>query len=616
MEKAKWIWINGENNQDEYGEFISTFTVLNDEKVIVNLSSDSVYNLFVNGDLVAFSNCSDFPWFKYYDEIDITKYCKEQNELKVVVWYSGLDTQTYITDKAGVIFEVEQNGKVLAYSSKETKCRKMIEYKNGYKKLLTLQLGYSFLYDGRDFVKEYTKSVEVEKQSKLHKRPIKLLRLEDKSACKIIKQDKSVLVDIGKETAGFLEFDIESETEQKLTITYGEHIVDGGVRRNIGIRDFSLEYIAKKGKNVYTNTIRRIAGRYIEIFSESPIKVNYLGIRAVNYPLTVNGKKFNDELTQKIYDTCIDTLRLCIHEHYEDCPWREQALYTMDSRNQMLCGYYVFEGTEYQRYNLGLIAKSIRDDGLLAICAPSGLDVPIPFFSLCYILEVYEYVKYTKDTDFIEEIKDVLTKIIKTFEGKLDENNLITSFPYPYWNFYEWADESNNEWQITRTATDKNVVSYDLILNCMYVYVGQMYNELLNENIEVEKVKKSIEKVFKNGEVYRLSNLTEKSSQLGNSLAILIGLGGKKLAEKIVKGDGMISATLSMRAFVYDALLKTDKEYKKYILNDIKERYGKMLNSGATSFWETEKGEADFDGAGSMCHGWSAIPIYYFNILK
>ena len=31
-----------------------------------------------------------------------------------------------------------------------------------------------------------------------------------------------------------------------------------------------------------------------------------------------------------------------MHEHYEDTPWREQAFYVADSRNQALCGYYAF----------------------------------------------------------------------------------------------------------------------------------------------------------------------------------------------------------------------------------------------------------------------------------
>ena len=28
------------------------------------------------------------------------------------------------------------------------------------------------------------------------------------------------------------------------------------------------------------------------------------------------------------------------------------------------------------------------------------------------------------------------------------------------------------------------------------------------------------------------------------------------------------------------------------------------------------KGESDFSKAGSLCHGWSAMPIYYYNILS
>lgn len=40
-----------------------------------------------------------------------------------------------------------------------------------------------------------------------------------------------------------------------------------------------------------------------------------------------------------------------------------------------------------------------------------------------------------------------------------------------------------------------------------------------------------------------------------------------------------------------------------------------MLDDGATTFWETELGADDFGGAGSLCHGWSAIPIYYLSVL-
>ena len=68
-----------------------------------------------------------------------------------------------------------------------------------------------------------------------------------------------------------------------------------------------------------------------------------------------------------------------------------------------------------------------------------------------------------------------------------------------------------------------------------------------------------------------------------------------------------------MKTFFYDALLKVDGKHSKFILEDIKKDYSYMLSQGATTFWETIKGAEDFNGAGSLCHGWSAMPVYYYN---
>ena len=615
---AKWIWTSDKERENEYSEFVEKFSVSNGEKVVLNISCDGVYSVYINGELAAFSACADYPYYKFYDEIDISKFCKKENEIKIVVCHLGKDSQTYIKDSAGVIFEITANEKTVAKSDKNTLSRVMNEYKNGYDKMITLQLGQSFLYDNTVVKSGYSESVVIDKTYDLHKRNIKGLKLCDRLPINIFEKENSVIIDMGKEVAGFLDMDIESPESQKLLIAYGEHLEDGIVRRIIGIRDFSVEFVAKKGDNKYLNALRRLGGRYLQIYSDYPVKINYIGIRPVEYPVKAKKAEFFDELMQRIYDTSVYTLKCCMHEHYEDCPWREQALYTMDSRNQMLFGYYAFEdgNKEYVRHNLILIAKGLREDGLLSLCFPTGIDIPIPFFSLVYLIQVYEYIRYTKDESIMEEVGEAAKKIFLTFAGKVEENGLIPTFPYPCWNFYEWAEESNNEWQITRTKDDKDVKSYDLILNCMFVYCAGYYEKLFGEKYSVEKTKKAIKETFYNGKYYKLSNITEKSSQLGNSLAILIGLGDEELAERIISDKEMIAATLSMRAFLYDALLTLGDKYKGYILNDIKEKYKKMLDAGATTFWETEKGAADFDGAGSLCHGWSALPVYYFNILN
>ena len=73
-----------------------------------------------------------------------------------------------------------------------------------------------------------------------------------------------------------------------------------------------------------------------------------------------------------------------------------------------------------------------------------------------------------------------------------------------------------------------------------------------------------------------------------------------------------------MNSFRFDALLKADFErFKSVILDEIDRDYLYMLRGGATSFWETIMGESDIIGVcGSLCHGWSALPIYYYEILN
>ena len=48
------------------------------------------------------------------------------------------------------------------------------------------------------------------------------------------------------------------------------------------------------------------------------------------------------------------------------------------------------------------------------------------------------------------------------------------------------------------------------------------------------------------------------------------------------------------------------------VLEQIETVWSKMLSAGAQTFWETEAGSGDFDRSGSLCHGWSAVPLYIF----
>ena len=115
--------------------------------------------------------------------------------------------------------------------------------------------------------------------------------------------------------------------------------------------------------------------------------------------------------------------------------------------------------------------------------------------------------------------------------------------------------------------------------------------------------------------------LTDKDefNVLSNVLAVLAGVvtgdEAKELCERFLSAD-IIDCTLSLKALKYEALLKADpQKHRETVLNEIKKDYLPMLQAGATSAWETVEGAVAFGNAGSLCHGWSAAPVYYYHIL-
>lgn len=632
FEGCNWIWCNNSPLSDEYSEFYASFTA-NSGNTVLRISADSNYAVYINGSLAAFGQYADFPYDKVYDEIDLSDFVVfGLNHLAIIVWYYGIDTtQVYFPGKAAVKFEVLCEDRQVAASTQNTVSRMSRCYGNHRNKIITDQLGLSFFYDA---TKEdnwmngelvgFNKSFEINQELPLRKRPCKKLELQTKRMGKEIKRfsDTDLLFDLGTNEVGFLYIETDSKTEQTLTIAYGEHIADGKVRRIICDRDFSVDVKVKKGHTVYLNPFRRLGCKYLELFSESAVDVK-IGIVPTVYPLTECKKPVLTKEENEIYDACIRTLRLCMHEHYEDCPWREQALYCMDSRNQMLLGYFAFNEYEFPRSNLQLISKDNRKDGLLSICFPIKKDLVIPSFSLHYFTECLEYYIYSNDITLLEEVYPKLCSIIKAFIDKMNiEGDVIMPFEND-WNFYEWRKGLDGHDGYNRYIPD---VLLNALLSIALQNMDKICNIIgksTNYSKIAEKLNQNINKTFFDEEkgLYFDQDDTKRFSQLGNSLAILCGAASdtlaKEICEKLISDNSLTKISLSMQTFMFDALLKCDKEkYKDYILEDILIKYRPMIDYGVGTVWETELGESDFGYAGSLCHGWSAIPIYYYHILK
>ena len=649
FEKSKWIWTDAEALPDEYAEFIEQVDFFG-KKAEMYISSDSNYTVYVNGTLAAFGQYADFPYMKVYDCLDLSGYMRQgKNVIAIRVWYYGIaTTSTYYPGTAGLIYAMYSDGVISAYSSAKTLSRPSPTFVPHKCKSITMQLGISFEYDSKradawmlgevDEKYPFTNSREIDISTKMRPRTClptefgETVRGREISGTGITPMSRcGRIFDLGREAVGFISLKFKAESDSPVTVAFGEHIVDGHVRREVGGRDFSFVYHPTRGEiNYYMNAFRRFGCRYIELISDAPITDAEVYLRSVIYP-TVR-REYPDSLTlaeQKIYDACVYTLECCMHEHYEDCPWREQALYTMDSRNQMLAGYYAFGEYLFPKANLELIAEDNRPDGLLSICYPVKRDFAIPSFSLHFITECEEYLGYSGDEDFIRRIYHKIEKTLNTFISRIDGTGLVKSFEGKnMWNFYEWEDGLDGEICSGKKALPTR---YDALLNTLLSYaISRMIS--INERLGFDtdslvKTKNAINRAinahfYNDGAgLYETAEGTGHYAKLTNALAILSGAAegevARAIAERLATDSTLVDASLSMRAFLYDALISVDKDrYSAFVLADIERIYTPMLKTGNNTVWETELGEKDFDSAGSMCHGWSAIPIYYFNTLK
>ncbi len=602
MKNAKWVWCGEIPGKNEFAYFRTEFFCNGPTRI--RICADTEYVAFVNGSLATFNVFAGYPELKYYNDDDITALCTGgANVLEITARYEGVDSLTHIASGGGLIFEVESGGKTVAFSSEDTPSCVDARYLSYNERRITWQLGLS-----ADMVNaqngELHKSFETAVKCRLMPRPVGQLELG-----KFVpgREIRAGLYDLGKETVGYLRVSVNAKSGRRIKIAFGEHVADGKVRRLVGGRDFSLDFYCGEGLNEFTNYFVRVGARYLEIVDGDPGDLISVGLVPCVYPLTLKKRDIPSKYWE-IYNVCVDTLRLSMHNHYEDCPWREQALYVLDSRNQMLCGYYCFEETDFQRANLVFMKNGRMKNGLLELTYPAVNTPAIPFFSLMYPVAVREYVDHTSDRSIIDEVSETMRGILDGISRFRQDDGLIHNPPAPFWNFYEWTDTSDGHGDTAGRA--------DLILNCAYVLSARAVCSLLGEDCEkyaVAETLAAIKKFFfseKTG-LFRSSDTVEKPTRTGQAFALLCGLGDRRTVEAL-KNAGIEDSTLSMMGFVYDALIENGGSTNtEYVLDDIYKKYSYMLSQGATSFWETLDGEKAFDNAGSLCHGWSAIHVKY-----
>jgi hypothetical protein len=694
--EANWIWPwKFKDKVNQYVLFNHVFHVETpDMDGELLISSESNFTVFLNDVFVASGQFHDFPGEPTYSKIVLKGLRTGDNTLTIRGYHFGVSHSAHISSTPSLIYMLSY-GDVCIGSGTDTRYRLDPAYRSGELDRITCQMGFVFEYDARyhnngDKEWQLIESTDIVERPMPSLRPLPMPKVGERTSMQIMTQgrlirnkesdEKSIgelmqsdflssasveeiflsrssgidsgysvrkevlekhgvylIIDMEREECGYIALDIEAPSGTVVDIAVGQHLDDMRVRSHVGGRNFASRYICGSGRQFFIHHNNRYSGRYLQLNiprSEETLNVFYAGLLPVEYPVKTRGNfSSGDPITDKIYETCGRTLHLCMHEHYEDTPWREQALYANDARNQALAGYYVFGEREFPRVSFDLLGKSVRSDDFVAITAPSDVfDFCIPSFTFSWFMGMRDLLMFTGNESFLESYIPQIRRMLKSLSDTCDDGLLPCPRGTSYWHFYDWEDgldgvEQGGWLNIQSTRYDAPLNLFFILslqaVACILQYLGHKgeAEELLKQ---AENVKERVIDMFWDNERQLFRTYVGRQGrnnhfcELTQALAILADLGDTERLDHLRRcliddENDLVKTSLSQSFYKYQALFQGAEQYGQWAFNDIRKKWSYMLYHGATSFWETLKGQADFDNAGSLCHGWSAIPAYFFH---
>ena len=695
--KTNWIWMRNWTAEDKEEAALVLFRKEIDiqrmpQKGIIQVSADSRYKLYVNGQLAEIGPCKGDRQIWFADKVNLMPYLKKgKNVLAVrVLRYPTVQNKgcfgIYRTEFPGFFAEgkiLDDEGKEYSLDARDGwKVRKDENFHivSGSELFAPLQIlentrgalwqaGWmnpEYDTEGWEAPYRYSDMNQAVSPGNLQKRPIPFLfRKESRFGDVVQTQDKiiskeewqkflngeqsilippnakvSVEISAGVERTAYLHLALEQGAKAQISILQSEGYVLGGERGDLKVpvkgnrEDYKAGFLAgftdhyicagfgtKESPEVYEpfwfRTFRFI--RFEMKTYEEPLVLRNFTYTETGYPLNVQTKAdASDERFKKIWEISERTLRCCMHETYEDCPFYEQLQYAMDIRAQILYTYAISADDRLARKCMEDFRRSQRYDGLLNCAAPRYDASVIPGFSIYYILMLYDHMMYFGDKELLENHMPTVEGILQFFHRNRNSKGYVEKIgglngKARFWSFIDWAVEWENTTGIP-PAVLKGPVTMESLLYILGLQKAAKIAEYLNRKEQsallmqrAEQVQEAV-RTFCTGKDGMLQDGPgiEEYSQHTQVFAVLTDtVAGEQAKENLRKTilykEKYSQCSVAMVYYLFRALEKTG-------MYELTESYWniwqRMIDKHTTTCVEDEVQER------SECHAWGALILY------
>ncbi|MBP5167030.1 MAG: hypothetical protein ILP09_07200 [Oscillospiraceae bacterium] len=381
--------------------------------------------------------------------------------------------------------------------------------------------------------------------------------------------------------------------------------------------DYALSGHGEEGAEEYYEPFWFRTFRFVRLeitAGDEPVTITDLKYRETGYPLQAKTiAEASDPDFGAIWDISLRTLRRCMHETYEDCPFYEQLQYAMDTRSQILYTYAVAADDRMARRTIDDFRRSQRPDGLINCSYPCYGPNVIPGFSLYYILMIHDHMMYFGDREMVKRCLPAVDGILGFFDRNIGENGIVRRIGESsgkYWSFIDWVPQWGRG--MPNADGDGPVTMESFLYLCALQHAAELSafcgrNDTAEEYLErAEKLKKALRSccIGEKG-LYTDAPGRELYSQHCQAFAVLTGTADEseyaELMEKALDGEGFAKCTVAFSFYLFRALEKAGM-YER--TRELWAPWREMVKNHLSTCMESN------DNPRSDCHAWGALLLY------
>lgn len=441
------------------------------------------------------------------------------------------------------------------------------------------------------------------------------------------------VLDLGRTIHGRLTADVVGPTGSVIDIGWDERLLTGTLRPlpypgSLHPQWNQTDSWTLDGTSRSISTIDTRAGRYILIaaWNGAPIKLQNVTVYEERYPVEQRGKfHSSNPLLDEIWQVGVDTLRPNMNDAYTDTPWRERGQWWGDAYVEDHVNRAVLGDTALLKRGLLFMADAF-EEGCPPALAPNSNGTLLLDYGMLWVQNLHDYVQATEDSDFVIQVYHVLPEFISYLESYENPNTGLLDVPFGKWwetALIDWAGYHSRYGQ----STALNALYYGTLRDAADIAEAtDNAAEALEWDRKAELVKQQA-----NTHLYLTSQHRYATSLYEGKLItptvhaqawpLAYGLVQEQNAEDVTStlleilpdsyppSDPWAKIEIYGMFWVLEALGKTD--HVPEALNFIEAYYGRLLDLGATTWWETFNAHQRY--AASLSHGWGGAPTWFLS---